>query len=124
MKRFLLIPLAAAALTGCVTYHTQSDGLVRAGIGETAALPNGAKLTPLKVLEDSRCPAGVQCVWAGQVRLAVAIERGGRETVELTSNKPAAAAGGMLELTEVVPGKRKDAPVYPEDYRFGFAFTR
>ena len=121
-----LLPLAIAlALSGCVSYHTASDGLVRAGLGESAALPNGARVTPLQVLEDSRCPAGVQCVWAGQVRLSVRIDRNGTSSAaELVSRKPMALADGTIELVEVAPAKRKDAAIYPEDYRFGFAFTR
>lgn len=120
-----LLPLAAVlSLTGCVTYHSSGDEVVRARIGETAALPNGATITPLRVEEDSRCPAGVQCVWAGQVRLTVRIDRGGSDTRELVSGKPVAAAGGTLELTEIAPTKRKGVPLFPEDYRFGFSFTR
>lgn len=115
---------ALLALAGCVTYHSSGDGVVRARIGETAALPNGATITPLRVEEDSRCPAGVQCVWAGQVRLTVRIERGGTDTRELIAGKPVAVAGGTLELAEVAPTKRQGVPLFLEDYRFGFSFTR
>ncbi len=120
------MPFAAGlSLSGCVTYHTTGDGLVRARLSETATLAGGARITPLKVLEDSRCPIGVQCVWAGQVSLSVMIDTsGGCETRELIDGKPVSAAGGTLELAEVVPAKRKDMTIYPEDYRFGFRFTR
>lgn len=124
MIKPLLALAAALTLAGCVTYHTTGDEVVRARIGETAALPNGAAITPLRVEEDSRCPAGVQCVWAGQVRLKVRIDRSGSDTCELIAGKPVAAAGGTLELTEVTPTKRKGVPLFPEDYRFGFSFTR
>ena len=122
MKRFALAALAPLLLSGCITYHTRSDGIVRAKLGETVSV-GGPRVTPLKVLEDSRCPARVQCVWAGQVRLSARIETGrGAETRELVSGKPIPVADGSLTLVEVMPPRDKAAAPYPEDYRFGFTF--
>lgn len=124
MNRLLLPLVAALSLSSCVTYHSAGDGLVRAKLSETATL-SGTRITPLKVLEDSRCPIGVQCIWAGQVRLSVMIDtNGGSETRELIDGHPVSAMGGTLELAEVMPAKRKDMTIYPEDYRFGLRFTR
>jgi hypothetical protein len=123
MKITALIPLAALFLSGCITYHTRSDGISRARFDE-AVVVNGPKVTPLALLEDSRCPAGVQCVWAGQVRISARIETGkGSETRELTLGKPVPVADGQLQLVEVAPGKRANITLYPEDYRFGFTFA-
>ncbi len=122
MKRLILLALPLL-VSGCITYHTKSDGITRARLGETVVV-DGPKVTPLKVLEDSRCPVGVQCVWAGQVRLSVGIELGARsETRDLTSGKPEQVADGTLELVEVTPGTKAGQPVYAEDYRFGFKFA-
>src|SRR5262245_47462864 len=33
--------------------------------GQTAVLTGGGKLTFANVVNESRCPTGVQCVWAG-----------------------------------------------------------
>ena len=38
-------------------------------------LNGGIYITPLEVLEDSRCPPDVNCVWAGQVTLKVRLEK-------------------------------------------------
>ncbi len=125
MWKPLLALATPFALLSCVTYHTPSDGLVRARLNETVSLANGARLTPLKVLEDSRCPAGVQCVWAGQVRVSVMIDtNGGSSTAALTDGKPVSAAGGIIELTEIAPTKRNGVTIYPEEYRFAFRFSR
>jgi hypothetical protein len=122
-----LIPfaLAATALAGCATIQPDSDGIARAGIGQTAYL-GGPKVTPLAVMEDSRCPMNARCVWAGQVRLTVRIDTGaGYETRELTSNKPVAVAGGSLELVEVRPDRVAGSgePIRRTDYSFGFRFS-
>ncbi|HVR91718.1 MAG TPA: hypothetical protein VHG29_11595 [Novosphingobium sp.] len=122
MKRLILLALPFV-LSGCITYHTQSDGITRAHLGETVVV-DGPRVTPLTVLEDSRCPTGVQCVWAGQVRLTVRIDLGsGSQTRDLTSGKPERVADGTLELVEVMPERKAGLPIYPEDYRFGFKFA-
>ncbi|MDE2596329.1 MAG: hypothetical protein KGL44_05555 [Sphingomonadales bacterium] len=127
MKRLVLpalaVLLAPLLLSGCIAYHIKDDGTDRAEIGETVIV-GGPKVTPLKLLEDSRCPQGVQCVWAGQVRIEVRVDLGSRsETRELTLGKGEQVADGTLTLVEVMPEKRKDTTFYPEDYRFGFRFA-
>jgi hypothetical protein len=129
MNRFLaplLAPvLLTAALTGCVRYNIAGDGISRLRIGETGTVTQGVTITPLKLLEDSRCAAGVQCVWAGQVRVSVRLDTGAAsETREFTSDKPQSVAGGTLVLAEVYPGKVKNVTIFPEEYRFGFTFRK
>lgn len=122
----LSAPLALASLlAGCVSFQTVHDGITRARLDETVAV-GGVLVTPSQLLEDSRCPTGVQCITAGRVRIAVRI--GGAESatapVELIQGQPAAIAGGDLALVEVYPERRKDWTLYPDEYRFGFTFTR
>ena len=58
------------------------------------------------LVNDSRCPAGVQCVWAGEVRLALTLTVGGKaESFELASareNKKT-VQGFMIELLDYGP---------------------
>ncbi|MEP7222634.1 MAG: hypothetical protein ABI673_08200 [Novosphingobium sp.] len=119
MKNFLPL-LAALTLSSCVTYHTRDDGIARARIGETVRVA-GLQVSPVKMLEDSRCPQGVQCVWAGQVRISATISS---ETQELTLGQPTTVEDGQLTMVEAYPDPRKDRTVYPEEYRFGFTFAR
>ncbi|MFT5891354.1 MAG: hypothetical protein ACI9Y7_001455, partial [Dokdonia sp.] len=50
-------------------------------IGECQKV-NNIKVTFLEVLEDSRCPKGVSCVWAGQAKIKVRIKEKGLAPVE------------------------------------------
>ncbi|TVZ52867.1 hypothetical protein [Dokdonia sp. Hel_I_53] len=36
----------------------------------------------IEVFEDSRCPSDVQCIWAGHVKLAIAITENQKTTIE------------------------------------------
>ncbi|MYL97017.1 hypothetical protein GR702_04400 [Novosphingobium sp. FGD1] len=102
----------------------QAPSLTYARLGESVTV-DGPRVTPLQVLEDSRCPMNARCVWAGQVRLKVRIDSGTGGVVELTTGKPAMVADGTLELVEVRPEKMAgtgNGAVRPADYRFGLRF--
>lgn len=103
----------------------QADDLIRVSLGQSVKV-GGPQVTPLAVLEDSRCPTNAQCVWAGRVRLRVRVDLGsGNQTRELTQGEPIAIADGTLELVEVQPDRQADGKVpslKPSDYRFGFRF--
>ena len=119
------LPLFAAALvSGCVTAQQYNDdGSIDAKLGQTVTV-GGPKVTPLKVLEDSRCPMEARCIWAGRVRLSVRIETGaGTKVQELASDKPLPVADGVLELQGVMPPRSTQHPLKPSDYRFTLKFS-
>jgi hypothetical protein len=61
----------------------------------------------LELIEDSRCPADVNCVWAGIARIKVRLTRNGKAAeVELNTNhkdKPAIFQGYSIGLTALTP---------------------
>ncbi len=80
-----------------------------------------------RVLEDSRCPAQVDCVWAGQARIALVVQSGGAppQTVELSTYPASDATGptagvGMHSVTlralDPYPQSPQDSPAL-QDYR-------
>ena len=116
-----LLPLAVLALAGCATVPpAQAEGPV--GLGQTA-YTNGLYVRPIAVVEDSRCPTNVMCVWAG--RLVVRSEdRGGswRRTLDLELAKPQPVADGAIRLVAAEPSKMAGTAVDPRSYRFTFDF--
>jgi hypothetical protein len=106
-----------ALLAGCVTYNIrEAPGFVR--FGQTATV-GPVSVTPLTLLEDSRCPKDVQCVWAGRVRIEASVNG---ERREMVLAQPIPAAGGSLTMVEVRPEKQAEVTVGPTDYRFRFEF--
>ena len=114
--------LALMALASCATVpkKTYANGPT-AAIGETANL-EGVTVRPITVIEDSRCPALVRCVWAGRVRISAEVS--GTGSRELTLGEPAAVSGGTLTLVDVRPGKRTPEAIPSRDYQFTFRFQR
>ena len=125
IKRTIPLALAATLLAGCVTAQarTNEDGSVTARLGQTVNV-GGPRVTPLAVLEDSRCPMEARCVWAGRLRLSVRVTTGAGSSVrEIASDKPLQVADGQLELAGVMPPRSVRGPIKPGDYRFNLKFS-
>ena len=113
----------SAALGGCATTDTgMTPGLEYARLGQTVNV-GGPQVTPLELLEDSRCPPHVECMWGGQVKISARITLGSGTTVqELTSGVPIQIADGTLELVDVRPDRAAKTAIPKQDYRFGLRF--
>ena len=92
------------------------------GIGQTASI-EGEKLVIkfMAVLEDSRCPINVVCVWAGngKVELEAIDIDGQNKTVSLnTEDEPGAATlkGHKLKLISLRPPRIDGVPISSGDY--------
>ena len=74
LRTFATLALAAA-LGGCATPYKVGTPVADGGTvallpGASASLPDGL-LRYVRLASDSRCPANVQCVWAGDAALAM-----------------------------------------------------
>lgn len=69
-------------------------------------------------INDSRCPTGVYCVWQGEVRVTLAIDKPVIDTLELSSydNKMDSTGGYSFELLTVSPYPDVDSVIQMEDY--------
>ena len=122
IKHTLPLALTAVLLAGCVTTRNNDDGSVDARLGQTVNV-GGPRVTPLAVLEDSRCPMEARCIWAGRVRLSVRVTTGADSTVrELATDKALQVADGQLVLQGVMPPRSTQRTIAPSDYRFTLKF--
>lgn len=120
--RMYLVLVAMIALSACVTTaETDADGS-NVRLGQTAYV-NGPRVQPVAVLEDSRCPANAQCIWAGRVRLKMLwVRPEGNQEFELILGEPKSLADGKITLTDVKPTKTVEKQAGSGDYRFSFEF--
>jgi len=99
----------------------RAPGIEAAGLNETADLGNGLTVRPLSIIEDSRCPADVECIWAGRLRLRANIS--GQE-VEMTLGEPTQTTHGAVLLAVAKPSPWAHWPSEeigpPPAYAFGF----
>lgn len=127
MRSILIVAAIATFGAGCApaaspeTAAEAASSNRMAGIGGTARV-GGVAITPLAVIEDSRCPSDVTCVWAGRVLIRARIEaRGSASEADMELGKPiAASAAGRIVLAAVSPDKTSSAAIEADDYRFTF----
>ena len=80
-----------------------------------------------EILEDSRCPDEVMCVWEGQVRMDVEIEIDNSTfTKELIyySTNPLECGGYNFRVLSVLPGTQLDETIALEDYVFSMLIEK
>jgi len=116
--------LALLPLTGCATLWGQSIGAVHTlRLGQTGHY-GPVNLTPINVDEDSRCPQGTRCIWAGQVRVKVLVEpAGANHAVFATLGQPMGVDGGTLLVEQVTPARASTKQIPPSHYRFTIRYT-
>ena len=99
---------ALAALAGCAAAAPRAEAGAEAAAGPPAQRPapavataplggtarlGGVAVRPLALIEDSRCPPDVTCIWAGRLRLKAAVS-GVAGEAELVLGTPFALPGG------------------------------
>lgn len=92
---------------------------------------NGEALTVefQAVTSDSRCPTGVQCIWAGNATVAVVLSKDGKAAgFELNTTVEPRSANYLnynIELLELNPyPSSKGGPISPSQYRATFVVTK
>jgi len=99
---FLLLHIGAAAAIG------PQEQTVSIKIGKEAILNgSGLKVRFVEVIEDSRCPEGTNCIWAGVAKIKIQLRWNGKTAVfELNTNqtdKVAVFGGYEVKLASVTP---------------------
>lgn len=85
----------------------------------------GATVTPLEVLEDSRCPVDVQCVWAGTVKVRATLESGlGTAEQVFTLDQPITTEAEEVRLIQVFPLAEEGVEIADTDYTFIFQINK
>lgn len=95
-------PAAGAPEAPADRSGAETPGTVTVQLGETARLGD-IRVRPIAVIEDSRCPRDVTCVWAGRLRLKAAISAVPGEAVLTLSEPFALPGGGRLTLVAAAP---------------------
>lgn len=117
---YLIHALAAASLlAGCAAAPSAApvkdkpmDTKVTLQPQRSVAVGSGAMLH-YNGVNDSRCPPGVQCVWAGELAYMFTLTgAAGKESFALTVDKPSYAAGAPAGL-QITLGDNAPPPVQP-----------
>jgi hypothetical protein len=70
----LFVVLAASAMPAFAKRANE----VQVQINKEVTATGGLKIAFIELVEDSRCPADVQCVWAGNAKIKVRVTKNGK----------------------------------------------
>jgi hypothetical protein len=100
-------------------------------INQTAVLESGnIRITLLNITEDSRCPEGAVCVWAGQVKalFLLEVDQSNQEIFNLTLNfnetqSQKTSLGFMIKILKVEPYPKANTNKNLNDYEVTLVIT-
>ena len=115
------ILVTGAALSACTPFAAVGSASAAAAFGirlGQSAILGRRVVTPLAIVEDSRCPEGAQCIHAGTVRLQARVQNGSQATIVIVGLRaPADIGGAWLHLADVCPYPQLSRATAPADYR-------
>lgn len=128
--RLRTLTLCVAALMLCVALPVGGRGAGDEGAGQTVEVRVGRevsvggrklKIKFVAVREDSRCPEGVQCIWAGNARIDLKLSRaGGRaanmELNTMTAPREITYANYTIKLKNLAPYPSQSRPPKVREY--------
>ncbi len=86
------------------------------------------KVKFLSLVEDSRCPEGVNCIWAGNAKIVVEIsDKRQKEKFEINTNlgpKGATFGGYAINLTDLSPAPKQGKTTDKKSYIATFEISR
>lgn len=80
----------------------------------------------VRVVEDSRCPTDVTCVWAGEVKVQLSTRIDAAKAVphEIVAGQQATVGEFRVIVVQVQPEKVSTREISPEEYRVTLKVAR
>lgn len=118
-----VVEVASTTSSNMVPIDTETTGTFVLRINETGE-SHGWSVTPVALAEDSRCPADVQCIQAGTVRVSVRIGDATAKEQTLTLLEPVLIEGGRITLLKVDPTPLPTTLIEKSAYHFTFLIEK
>ena len=118
---FTVLPVSAEA--------SGKKGSVLLQLHQEKSVPSaGFKIKFVEMVEDSRCPAGTNCVWAGNAKVKIEVRgKGSARTFELNStSEPTVVvfSGYEIKLLGLTPKPAANVRINPDKYLATFEVTK
>ncbi|HTH50959.1 MAG TPA: hypothetical protein VL501_03440, partial [Pyrinomonadaceae bacterium] len=96
-----------------VSYATaKGSQTVSLRLGQQKVLTGRVTVNFVEIVEDSRCPEGTECIWAGNAKVKIAVSHGKAKAQELELNsgmepQTLEAAGYRFKFVSLTPTRGK-----------------
>lgn len=115
----LIVVLTIQAADAAPQFPSESCVSIQVGISKTDT-KSRIKVTFVEMVEDSRCPADVTCVWAGNAKIRIQVSKTGRsKNIDLNStlaNEDNTFAGYTFKLVKLTPEPRSNIRINKNGY--------
>lgn len=120
LRAFIAL-LGVLTLLSMVVFADKTGEIVLKIGQQTELTSDGSKIRFVEVVEDSRCPEGVDCVWAGLARIKIEIEDPGAQTrtIELDTlegTDKAIHKNTVILFKNLAPYPKADSQIDPCEY--------
>lgn len=129
MRKIFLTLILTLAFGNFLFAQAQANQTLKVRINRQKTLAK-SKLTIkfVSLVEDSRCPTGVNCVWAGNAKIRIKVSKGKEsKTFELNTTldpKAATFAGYEINLTDLTPQPAANVKISRNGYTAAFAIGK
>ncbi len=107
------------------------DATITLRVGGSSQVNPDLRVSFVEVVEDSRCPASVACVWQGNgaIRLDITTGQGAQSVTLNTAGgasfpREASVSGYTFTLVELDPQRQTPDPIPAQQYRASIRVTR
>lgn len=113
-----------------MTANAQNDSAIKVKVGKQKKFSRSKiNVKFVSLVEDSRCPEGTNCVWAGNAKIKVVLSSpdGGSETVEMNTNlgaKGATLGAYAVNLISLTPTPKANVRLNRNAYTATFTIAR
>ncbi|MEP6902484.1 MAG: hypothetical protein ABJA66_12085 [Actinomycetota bacterium] len=128
--RTLFLSLILTLVFGSVmTANAQTAQQVIVRLNKQAKASRSKLTIKFVAVEDSRCPVGVNCIWAGNAKVTVKLtnSKGVSKTFDLNTNlqpQTVTFEGYEIKLGEVTPHPSSNVRINPNGYTANFTVTK
>lgn len=130
MKNLILALILTLAFGSFFHAEAKTEKQIKVQVNNQKTVP-GTKMTIkfVSLVEDSRCPEGVNCIQAGNAKIKVTVKmRGGEsKTFELNTNlgpKGETFEGYTINLVNVTPAPKNNVRINRNSYTATFTVSR
>ncbi|HEX8369227.1 MAG TPA: hypothetical protein VF604_11855, partial [Pyrinomonadaceae bacterium] len=130
MKTIFLSLILMLVFGSAATAQTLRSQTLRVRVNQQKSLTrNNLTIKFVALVEDSRCPEGTRCVWAGnaQIRVKITDARGRSQVFEMNTNtgvKGASFGGYAVNLTGVEPRPAANIRINRNGYTATFSINK
>jgi uncharacterized protein YbbC (DUF1343 family) len=128
MKTLFLTLILTLVFGGFI--ETQAQTKVKLGVNKQKTVTaDRLKIKFVSLIEDSRCPTDVNCIWAGNAKIQIKVtnRRGAMKFFDLNTNgQPQAAdfSGWYIKLETLTPAPKSNIRINKNGYTATFSISR